>query len=296
MNARYLTLAVLASLVSPGLASAQGDEECEDPVVQGPEEATPAFGVRGVTLGAPVRIRYTDGFFTGGVFEGDPAEIFSLRLAETGELVPGRVEVILDTLIFTPDAPYLPMTEYEAVALGTGGSAFNPTFVTGDAFDTGPPDFGNISDVRAFEQDRSCDAPNGGFRIDVTFEAATDDGPDGDIEYLLYLSRGPNVEAPELQRRVRNQTPGGVIVAFNLEPEDAVSPICVAVHAVDGVGNVDDDGQPRCEDPIQGNFFEPLCAVEAPGVAGAAPYGALGLLVVMGVGRILRRRSACRRG
>ena len=49
-------------------------------------------------------------------------------------------------------------------------------------------------------------------------------------------------------------------MAFVLSPEEAVSPGCVVVHAVDGVGNVDDDMEPECFEPVQGNFFEPLCS------------------------------------
>ena len=127
-----------------------------------------------------------------------------------------------------------------------------------------PPEMGEIREVRSTPTPVNCDAPEGGYRVDVSFEPALDDGSPGSIEYLLYLTRGPGVQAPELRDRARNFTEGGdglVTMAFVLRPNEADGPVCVAVHAVDGVGRVDRSVPARCFEPIQGNFFQGLCSV-----------------------------------
>ena len=101
--------------------------------------------------------------------------------------------------------------------------------------------------------------PDGGFRVDVTLDPAEGEPAAGDVEYLLFLTRGPGVGAPELRGRVRGVT-DEIVIAFLLSPEEATGPICVTVQAVDSAGNLGEVPEPLCEDPIQGNFFEPLCA------------------------------------
>jgi hypothetical protein len=98
-----------------------------------------------------------------------------------------------------------------------------------------------------------------------------------------------------LRARTRNFTTDLITMAFVLEPSEAVEPICVAIQAVDGVGRVDNDGEPRCFDPIQGNFFEPLCTVGSFGASRAASgaWGSAGVLVGFALvlaGRRRRRR------
>lgn len=276
---RGLVALVLAA-VWPLAASAQDEEPCDDTTGRGPLEVTPAAGASAVTLGAQMRIRYSAGYFEDPAIGADPATAFSLVecLDETscpdGALVPGTVQLVGDVLIFTPAAPLRPRTLYEGTASGVD---FPLTFTFRTAgegvFDRSPPTMGALLDVSSQEVDPSCAAPEGGYRIDVVIEPATDDGPPGDIEYLLYLTRGPMVEAPQLRGRQRNFAAERIPMAFVLEASEAVSPICVTVYAVDGVGNIDDDTEPFCFDPIQGNFFEPICAA-APS-SRPAPWAAL---------------------
>jgi hypothetical protein len=204
--------------------------------------------------------------------------------------VPGAISVIGDVLVFVPDTVFEPRTRYEGTAFGFD-SDFDFRFTTGSVFDAAPPTFDALTSMSSSRiEEASCDAPDGGYRIDVSFPAASDDGPPGDIEYFLFLTRGPSVEAPLLKKRARNQTPGEVIMAFVLDPSEASSPICVSVLAVDGVGNVSGGDDVICDDPIEGSFFEPLCSVSSVGVRPSAPpWLALSAIVAIGVARLGRR-------
>lgn len=257
--------AALATFCLAGPAFAQDD--CEDPVAPGPVEFTPAPGGRGgVMLNAPVKVRYTEGFFEGAGSGIDPDDFIVVYVCDEpvacsdGVEVPGEVSLIGDVLVFRPTEPFEPRTSYGVVATGIADRA-QFSFQTGTSFDTEPPELSGIR-VESSPAAESCEAPEGGYRIDVQVDAATDDGPLIDIEYLVYLTRGPEVEAPELRARARQVT-DVIPMAFVLESAEAVSPICVTVHAVDGVGNVDDDTEPQCFDPIQGNFFEPMCSASS---------------------------------
>lgn len=266
MRLRHLgTTAALIVLGSAQGALAQDD--CEDPVAPGPVEFTPApGGPGGVMLNAPVKVRYTDGFFEGAGSGIDPETALFVYVCDEPVLcadgleVTGDVTLVGDVLVFQPDGLWEPRTSYGVVATGIGAFA-EFSFETGTEVDTQPPQLGGMS-VGSSRVGESCEAPDGGYRIDVQVQPATDDGPRIDIEYLVYLTRGPEVEAPELRARARQAT-DVIPMAFILEASEAVSPICVTVHAVDGVGNVDDDTEPTCFDPIQGNFFEPLCSASA---------------------------------
>ncbi|RLB48651.1 MAG: hypothetical protein DRJ42_22705 [Deltaproteobacteria bacterium] len=275
---------------SPAPASAQIPEECEEPVIRAPIEVTPAVGAPNVTRGAPIKVRYPEGYFEDPVIGADPATSILVFLGDdTGPEVPGYARAVGDTLVFTPDAPFESMTRYAGIAFGIDAD-FNFSFRTGFGFDIGPPTLGailNMSSTR-IEED-SCDALAGSYRVDVSFDAADDDGPLGDIEYQLYLSRGPEVDAPQLRARVRNQSTAEQIMAFIASPEEVASPICVSVIAVDGVGNVTETRDAFCDDPIQGSFFEPLCSA-APGAPGSRPGvpGALAFLAVLLL--VIRRR------
>lgn len=289
------SLAVTAfALVSlcwgPARAQDGGVLECDDALLRGPQEVTPATNASGVTLDAPVKVLFSPGYFEiPGI---DPASIIEVRRCgellpvecETlGELVAGEVQVIGDrTLYFLPARILAPGEQYAGVVRGIDQD-LSIAFRTGFSVDTGPPQLSRVDTPTTSQVGTSCEAPMGGYRVDVSFPPATDDGSPGSIEYLLYLTRGAGIEAPELRRRARNFSTGLVTMAFVLAPEEATSPVCVVVHAVDGVGNVDRDMEPRCFEPITGDYFEPVCS------ASTAPSGALWLLLVAWA---VRRRRA----
>jgi uncharacterized protein (TIGR03382 family) len=284
--------AVAVALIAvPGAAAAQDPDECEDPLVREPLEITPAVSAPRVTLGAPIVVRYPEGYFEDPVIGADPAtSIVVFEDDESGPEVPGYARAVGDSLVFTPDEPFRPSSVYAGIAFGIDADLpFN--FRTGTSFDLGPPEAGALLEMSATKiEEDSCDATAGSYRIDVSFGGATDDGPPGDIEYLLYLSRGPEVDAPQLRAKLRNQSDGDQIMAFIAEPSEVASPICVSVVAVDGVGNVDDTAAPLCDDPIQGSFFEPLCSA-APTRGGATPLATFGVAVLLLARRRRRRRD-----
>lgn len=286
------TLALLVpTLLAPSAAAQDaGIDECDEIVTRGPLAVTPATGASAVTLDAYVRVEYSEGYFALGI---DPEEAIDLRFCDglsvvecetLGEPVAGTVQVIGDTLFFLPARNFMAGEEYAGIARGIDldlGIAFR----TGSTVDSAPPVMSDVDAPTTARVDPSCEAPEGGYRVDVSFAPATDDGSPGSIEYLLYFTRGAGLEAPELRRRARNFSTELVTMAFVLSPEEAVSPGCVVVHAVDGVGNVDDDMEPECFEPVQGNFFEPLCS--AGPMRGRSWFGwSLPALV------LLRRRRA----
>ncbi len=290
-RARLLVFVAATGIGAAGVpASAAAQSGCDDPPTRAPLEITPAVGASGVTLGAPIKVRYPDGYFEDPLIGADP--LTSIEVTLDGAPWPGAIHVIGDTLVYIPDPPFEPSVEYEGVA--TGIDAVLPFhFRTGRTFDLGPPVLGEITSLSSARVDApTCEVPDGGYRIDVTFEAATDDGPPGDIEYLLYLTRGPEVDQPELETRVRNLSPGEVVMAFLVPAAEVAAPICVSVIAVDGVGNVDDDGRPYCDDPVKGNFFAPLCSAtpgRGPFEAGGTACVSLALLVLFARRRLRTR-------
>jgi hypothetical protein len=251
-------------------------------------EVTPAVRATGVTLGAPVKVRYTPGYFEDPSIGADPALLFDLFKEETLEEVLGTLAVIGDTLVFVPDSPFEPRTGYTGVARSVD-TTLELQFTTSASFDIGPPRLDALTRMSATRVDQSCDLPDGGYRIDVAFDPATDDGPPGDIEYFMYLSRGPTVGSPRLVGRARNVAPSEVIMAFVVEPAHVSGPICVTVHAVDGAGNVDADTPPLCDDPIQGNYFEPLCTASHGAGSGSSVLWLMGLVFAW-ILRTRRRR------
>ena len=275
---------------------------CDAPPLQRPEETFPSDRAPSVSIDAPLRVRYTEGYFGPLGPGGDPTRLLNvqrcagtgcdfLSCEEGGEFVPGRVQVLGDELVFIPDAPWAAAATYSGTARGRDGDR-TFSFCTGSSTDDLPPELGTIEEVRSDPIEPRCDAPEGGFRVGVFFEPATDLGPPGSIEYLLFQTRGDTVNEPILRDRVRNYAGDQITMAFVLPPSEASAPICVRVAAVDGVGNLDfsdlRDGQEQCIDPVQGNFFYSICSVTAPGHGGSA--APLALLALVGFGLLLRRR------
>ena len=276
-------LGVASFGVTPAAAQDGGALDCDgEPVARQAVEVFSADNANGVSLDAPVRARYSPGYFGPGGPGGDPTTMITLLQCPSsgascstldcvdgeGEFVPGRVQVLGDELIFVPDVDWQSGTAYRGIARGVDAT-LEFTFCTGTSDDAGPAELGTINSVTSTIVDEErCDAPRGSYRISVFFPPATEFGPPGSVEYLLFQTRGTGIDGPVLRDRVRNFATDEIPMAFALPPEQATSPICVTVAAVDGVGNVDyadNEGGEVCVDPVQGNFFEPLCSVSAPG-------------------------------
>ncbi|MGE0790660.1 MAG: hypothetical protein AB7S26_33610 [Sandaracinaceae bacterium] len=307
---RAVALAI-ALISAPLGARAQdaGPMECTDPTPR-IEGVFPAHRAREVTVDAPLRVRYSPGHFEPGGPGGDPTELLTIRrcgdvgtcdldtCAEPSEPVAGLVQILGDEIVFLPDGGWTPNATFTGVALNRFGDlAF--TFCTGSSTDSSPPTLGALEEVTSDAIEPRCDAPDGGYRIGLFFQPATDDGPAGSIEYIVYQTRGPGIEGPIIRSRSRNTaTTGQVALGFVLPRGEADSPICVRLAAVDGVGNViyDEvtDGQARCIDPVQGNFFYGLCSVSATPGSGPGPLGWPLAIVAMAL-LLTARRSGSRR-
>jgi hypothetical protein len=265
----FAALALLLAAAPRALAQ----DGCDDPIQRGPQDITPAVGAAGVTLGAPIRVRYPEGYFEDPAIGADPLTMLDVMLEDTPW--PGAIQVIGDTLVYIPSMPYEAGTEYSGVARGVDND-LEFRFRTGSTFDSGGPTIGAITAVNASRiEDATCELPEGGYRLDVELAPATDDGAPGDLEYFLFLTRGPEVDEPMLLTSQRN-TPEMVVMAAPVPASAIAGPICIAVVVVDGVGETAET-PPHCDDPVKGNFFAPLCSASAAGRP--APGSALVLLL-----------------
>lgn len=303
-----LSLAVLVLAAAPD-ARAQDEEDCDDDgsIAREPIEVTPASGAMGVTIDAPIAVLYSRGYF-GPEGPGDAPEtlIRVVRcpsgtscglgcMADDGVDVPGSVQVIGDQLIFLADGGLEPAATYVGRATGVD-DVLDFRFCTGAMPDVRRPELGAFIDAEPAETTAACVLPEGGRLIGLRWEQATDDGPPGSIEYLLYLTRANGVEAPELRDRLRNYASPEVTLNLRLGPEEAASPVCVRMFAIDGVGNLSEGSPQQCFDPLTTAAFQPLCAVSAPGAARRdvrgmlAGLGSFGILALVLAARRSRRR------
>ena len=296
----FLPVAV-ALVLAPRAARAQ-DECDDDTLVRAPLEVTPSVGAQGVTIDAPVVVRYSRGYFgpdgPGGP-GGDPPETL-IRVgvcpADTRCSVPcdldaeatpvdGSVQVLGDRLFFLPDGGLADDRVYVGTATGLD-RPLDFRFCSSDGVDRSPPSAPLFLDARPDESGTSCELPDGGRRIGLRYEPSSDDGPLGSIEYLLYLTRGPGIAAPELRDRVRNSSSEEALLRLLLTRDEAAEPVCVVVYAVDGVGNVSEATPEECVDPLTTAAFQPLCSAR-PGTRGA---GVVGLAALALAALVLRRR------
>lgn len=283
------TLLFGALLWWAGPVRAQDAGTCDpSPQESGPVEVSPASQAQRVALNAWVQVRYSPGALAGVLRPDELIEVSrcaSLTGPCSSDPVSGRVQAIGDVLFFVPDSPWLATARYAGIARGLDFD-LEFGFQTGERNDDLAPQFNGVTDVSTARTPARCESPDGGYRVDVRFQPATNtDGSPGSLEYLLYLVRGPTVDAPELRSRLRNFSTGSrdeITMAFVLSPEEASAPVCIVVHAVDGVGHVDSSMSPYCFEPVSELFFEGLCS------AGGDPAPGFGALVV--VGWLLRRR------
>lgn len=283
-------------LAPSGLASAQCDT-----AAWGPLAVTPAVGAAGVTTDAWIMARYRSGYFGPEGPNEDPTELVTLqRCGACGascvgaESVSGHVQVLGDDLFFVPDAPLEANTQYGGEVVGLE-SSINVRFCTGRASDTSPPSFGQSVRWSSEAVGASCELPDGGFRVGVFTQPATDDGPGGSLEYLLFLTRANDLEAPRLVDRVRNFAAGEITLRLFLDPALAGSHVCVRLGVVDGVGNVTMGQDEHCFDPVSKVAFQG-CSVSAAGARGQQSHrawaGVVLALALGGVLRLRRRRAA----
>ncbi|MFO0693464.1 MAG: Ig-like domain-containing protein [Polyangiales bacterium] len=290
LPSRTLGLLVLLGLGPAGPSAAAAAPECPAPPEPGVDSVLPADGAQGVTTDAWVRVRYTEGYFVAGQ---PPTESVVLR-DPMGNVVPGSVQVVGDRdLFFTPTSPFLSNTKYTG---STSGSVpFTFAFTTGPTTDLqaprladppGDPEFR----VTSTPVDASCDAPEGGRRIGVTFTSAADDGPTASLEYSLYVSRGTGIEAPVLVDSGRSYG-ATTTMAFVLPPQQLEGQVCIDLTVADGVGKTDRWSSPYCFDPVTGTAFYGMCSL-SPGASAPAS----GWLLVLPLAWLGLRRSRRREG
>ena len=130
--------------------------------------------------------------------------------------------------------------------------------------------------------------PEGGYRVQVYFPPASDDGPPGSIEYLLFQTHGRDIDAPVLVDRVRNFRTDRITMSFLLSNQAASVPICLQVVTVDGAGHATVPAGDRCFDPV-GHITFQGCGVAAGARGGGGPLALAVMIVALRAARRRRR-------
>ncbi|MDW8245623.1 MAG: hypothetical protein RMJ84_03510 [Sandaracinaceae bacterium] len=240
-------------------APAKGQSQDCAPPPLAPLNVLPAVGAQNVTIDAWVRVEYPHGYFdeNGLGPGGSPEEM--LRLFRCGpcasscdspQRVEGNVQRLQDFLFFVPSQPLEHNTLYSGQADGKEDS-LRFRFCTGSSEDRLAPQFTAQSvRIRSEEVGPSCDLPEGGFRVGVFVPEATDDGPLGSIEYLLFLTRADGLEAPRLVDRVRHFGSDEITMRLLIDGAMASKLICIQVGVVDGAGHLTMGEREFCFDPL----------------------------------------------
>jgi len=286
---RSVLVAVVLVIAASAHAQTTTSDCHTDPMA--PLTVSPSSGAHNTPPNAPVVVQYAAGYFDPMTGPGDPpSSLFrlvscgnncaSICDVTAGDEVPGLVQTQGDDLIFVPDADFPPDTLYVGRATGVDGMLdFN--FCTGSTPDTMAPSVVSISSVSSTHvSGLSC--LDDGYRIGVNVPTATDDGPPGSIEYLLFETRGEGIDEPTLVDRFRPSS-ARVTLAFLLPTEAAQTPICLQVVTVDGLGHAAMPSDEHCFDPVGRTTFQG-CA--AGGRGGSAVAAALAIVVIS----LVRRR------
>lgn len=272
-----VSLGIGLALAPTGAASAQLDGTAEDGGGAGdgglcrgaqakaaPVAVFPALGSDGVARDALVRAVFAPDFLDGVSAAGGDVRISLSRCddddCEATTPVAGHAVVLLDSLVFDADRDLEASTAYVGEASGEDG-ALQFGFRTGDRRDSAPPVLGRNTSIDSGAFRGACDG-EAGVRVEVTTDPAADDGPHADMEYLLYMTRGPTVTAPVLVSRRRAEAGGfPVSLAVVLDDAQAASPVCFALQVVDGAGRLGAEGDLLCIDPRERGAFAGICAV-----------------------------------
>ncbi|MCA9577866.1 MAG: hypothetical protein R3B40_17785 [Polyangiales bacterium] len=281
----------LLSLLAARGADAQDD--CEPVGARGPIEVMPASGANGVLLDAPLRLRFTVGYFASAAAPL-PEESLEI-LGPDGLPVAGSVQLVSEeVLFFLPTGGWQSGAAYTGTAFGEVDLPF--AFRTGSGVDMRAPTVAPLSSLGSTPVGPSCQAPEGGYRLDLAFPVSHDDGTPGSIEYHLYLARAEGLEAPvevAVQRNFTADASARVPISFVLEGRYAESPICLQLQVSDSVGNVT-VGSPYCLDPVEGANFAGLCTVGGPS-SRSRPGAPLTAWTIVALGLALRRRTRATR-
>ncbi|MCG8554270.1 MAG: Ig-like domain-containing protein [Proteobacteria bacterium] len=305
MSARtpaLIAVAAWAALAMQGTAHGQ-DVGCGAmPASQQRVEWIPASGAQGVTLDAHIIMRFRHSIEVSKL-NANPFTLLELDATtctpkDAVRRIAGALRQLdSHTLAFTPDRSFRNSTWYWADVVTAQGSPSTlaraqTCFKTGETLGVDPPMFPPGARPLEVSTDpaASCGGPDGSRLVSLIFPPAVTSGSEGSLEYLVFLTNAEDLQAPVLRRRERHLAGGSVNTGFVLGPDELGSPVCVAIVAVDGMGNLSGNELRTCFDPLSGSFFAPLCSLSGPpGAGGRPPAGLLWVLPVVWLGLRSRR-------
>lgn len=288
----WLVVGVVAACgASPAWAQScdAGDGGVDPSEVGSVRDVFPGDAAIDVPIDAPVRIRY--------VGRAPATPTLCVRRAGSMVCLDGQTEFNGTEIAWRPASGFLDRATSYRASFSDGEGSNETTFTTGLAASGGSLIFGGISTVDAAPLENDP-CGSGAVAVTVTFERArtyaTTDAlpwPEGDLEYVIYETRGPGVGGAIERDRSRQQRSGSASTStaqrtFRMAPRDASGPACFTMRVLDPLGRTAGDTREVCVNPAAGNYFAG-CSAAATG--GRAPFAwALGALVVVMAAR--RRR------
>ena len=261
-----------------------------------------------VPLDGFVRIRYHGRIPDGPVFVEEVSAADGSTTPVTGQLnvVPATTPADYAEVHYKAPA-FRQFSRYRVTFPDiTGGGASNRfEFTTGTlASGDTPPMFYGLNGAPVLDSNGEndlCGEPDA-LTVSLRWTRAVSAWPIGDIEYIVYQTRGENIAGPVERARERGRLvstrcadpgPDGMCVSFRMTAASAVTPMCFNVQAVDAFGHADGNREERCVDPEPGARFVGCSASPNP------PHRPLGWLLItasvtvaaVGVSRVVSRRK-----
>lgn len=277
-------------------------------------DAFPAGDSSMVPLDGFIRLRYY-----GRVPEG-PLFVEAVSTSGSAVTIAGQVNVVdaatpndFAEIHFQSAEAFQPLSRYRVTFPDiTGGAASNRfEFTTGSVqCGTTPPAFeglrGDPTVVTNGETDQ-CGDPHA-MTVSLHWTRASSAWPMGDLEYIVYQTRGAGIGGPVERARQRGRlvnndlcaqsasgsSADGQCMSFRLTSANASQPMCFNVQALDAFGRTDGNREEKCVDPDVGASFVGCTA--APGGPQHKPLGWLLIaasvtVAAVGVSRLIGRRK-----
>lgn len=249
-----LMFTLLAWTIAPAHLIAQVESDCRTPR-RAVQTTIPISGARDIPVDILLRGRYPAGYLAE---YGAEIELYD----EADQLVEGKtMELSEEMLYFIPAELLETDSTYRAIFSGVEGD-LEVSFQTSSRKDLRAPTKPVIVETEAGISEPRCGLAGGETRVGFVFETSDDDSSISSLEYLLYRTRGPALEAPQLLARTSQAVlPGETqTIGALLSDEEAEGRSCFVIVVEDAL-NRRASSQPSCFGPkTSEHSFDGLCS------------------------------------